>query len=83
MVSLSDEDIRSRSFDYNIVKRFMPYVSKYKRDVFIGFFFILLLTFGIIVFGFAVIIFLNIIFIKNNRIKHEQFYSQMDINHIN
>jgi len=44
MVSLSDEDIRSRSFDYNIVKRFMPYVSKYKRDVFIGFFFILLLT---------------------------------------
>ena len=44
MVSLSDEDIRSRSFDYNIIKRFMPYVSKYKRDVFIGFFFILLLT---------------------------------------
>ena len=44
MVTLSDEDIRSRSFDYNIVKRFMPYVSKYKRDVFIGFFFILLLT---------------------------------------
>jgi len=44
MVSLSDEDIRSRSFDYNIIKRFMPYVSVYKRDVFIGFFFILLLT---------------------------------------
>ncbi|MBA47183.1 MAG: multidrug ABC transporter [Dehalococcoidia bacterium] len=44
MVTLSDEDIRSRSFDYNIIKRFMPYVSKYKRDVFIGFFFILLLT---------------------------------------
>ena len=44
MVSLSDEDIRSRSFDYNIIKRFMPYVSKYKKDVFIGFFFILLLT---------------------------------------
>ena len=44
MVSLSDEDIRSRSFDYNIIKRFMPYVAKYKRDVFIGFFFILLLT---------------------------------------
>ena len=35
MVSLSDEDIRSRSFDYNIIKRFMPYVSVYKRDVFI------------------------------------------------
>ena len=44
MVSLSDEDIRSRSFDYNIIKRFMPYVYKYKKDVFIGFFFILLLT---------------------------------------
>jgi ATP-binding cassette subfamily B protein len=44
MVSLSDEDIRSRSFDYNIIKRFMPYVLVYKRDVFIGFFFILLLT---------------------------------------
>jgi len=44
MVSLSDEDIRSRSFDYNIIKRFMPYVAVYKRDVFIGFFFILLLT---------------------------------------
>ncbi len=44
MVSLSDEDIRSRSFDYNIIKRFMPYVAKYKKDVFIGFFFILLLT---------------------------------------
>ena len=41
-------------------------------------FFILLLTFGIIVFGFAVIIILNIIFIKNNRIKHEQFYAQIN-----
>ncbi|MQF84829.1 MAG: ABC transporter ATP-binding protein [SAR202 cluster bacterium] len=44
MVSLSDEDIRSRSFDYNIIKRFMPYVMVYKKDVFLGFFFILLLT---------------------------------------
>ena len=44
MVSLSDEDIRSRSFDYNIIKRFMPYVMVYKKDVFLGFFFIMLLT---------------------------------------
>ena len=44
MVSLSDEDIRSRSFDYNIIKRFMPYVMVYKKDVILGFFFILLLT---------------------------------------
>ena len=44
MVSLSDEDIRSRSFDYNIIKRFMPYVLVYKKDVFLGFFFIMLLT---------------------------------------
>ena len=44
MVSLSDEYIRSRSFDYNIIKRFMPYVMVYKKDVFLGFFFILLLT---------------------------------------
>ncbi|MBL06860.1 MAG: multidrug ABC transporter [Chloroflexi bacterium] len=44
MVSLSDEDIRSRSFDYNIIKRFMPYVMVYKKDVLLGFFFILLLT---------------------------------------
>ena len=44
MVSLSDEDIRSRSFDYNIIKRFMPYVMVYKKDVFLGFFFIILLT---------------------------------------
>ena len=40
MVSLSDEDIRSRSFDYNIIKRFMPYVMVYKKDVFLGFFFL-------------------------------------------
>ena len=44
MVSLSDEDVRSRSFDYNIIKRFMPYVMVYKKDVFLGFFFIMLLT---------------------------------------
>ncbi len=44
MVSLSDEDIRSRSFDYNIIKRFMPYVMVYKKDVLLGFFFIMLLT---------------------------------------
>ncbi|MED5283454.1 MAG: ABC transporter ATP-binding protein [Chloroflexota bacterium] len=44
MVSLSDEDIKSRSFDYNIIKRFMPYVLVYKKDVFLGFFFIILLT---------------------------------------
>ncbi len=44
MVSLSDEDIKSRSFDYNIIKRFMPYVLVYKKDVFLGFFFIMLLT---------------------------------------
>ena len=44
MVSLSDEDVRSRSFDYNIIKRFMPYVMVYKKDVFLGFFFIILLT---------------------------------------
>ena len=27
MVSLSDENIKSRAFDYNIVKRFLPYVA--------------------------------------------------------
>tara|TARA_B100001250_G_scaffold203539_1_gene174592 strand:+ start:6191 stop:7987 length:1797 start_codon:yes stop_codon:yes gene_type:complete len=44
MVSLSDENIKSRAFDYNIVKRFLPYVAIYKKDVLIGFGFILLLT---------------------------------------
>ena len=40
-------------------------------------FFIIMITFGIIVVGFAIIIFLNIIYIKNNKIKNEQFYSQI------
>ena len=44
MVSLSDENIKSRAFDYNIIKRFLPYVAIYKKDVLIGFGFILLLT---------------------------------------
>ena len=44
MVSLSEDNIRTRKFDYNIFKRFIPYVSIYKKEVFIGFFFILLLT---------------------------------------
>ncbi|MDG2101421.1 MAG: ABC transporter ATP-binding protein [Dehalococcoidia bacterium] len=44
MVSLSDDQIRSRKFDYNIFKRFIPYVSIYKKEIFIGFCFILLLT---------------------------------------
>ena len=40
-------------------------------------FFIIMITFGIIVVGFGIIIFLNIVYIKNNRIKNEQFYSQI------
>ena len=40
-------------------------------------FFIIMITFGIIVVGFAIIIFLNIIYIKNNKIKNEQFFSQI------
>ena len=39
--------------------------------------FIIMITFGIIVVGFGIIIFLNIVYIKNNRIKNEQFYSQI------
>ena len=41
-------------------------------------FFIIMVTFGIIILGFVVIIFLNIIYIKNNKIKNEQFYSQIN-----
>ena len=41
-------------------------------------FFILMITFGIIIVGFAIIIFLNILFIKNNKTKNEQFYSQIN-----
>ena len=44
MVSLSDDDVKSRAFDYNIIKRFLPYVLIYKKDVFLGFIFIILLT---------------------------------------
>lgn len=44
MVSLSDDDVKSRAFDYNIIKRFLPYVLIYKKDVFLGFMFIILLT---------------------------------------
>ena len=44
MVSLSDDDVKSRAFDYNIIKRFLPYVLLYKKDVFLGFMFIILLT---------------------------------------
>ena len=41
-------------------------------------FFIIMITFGIIILGFVIIIFLNIIYIKNNKIKNEQFYSQIN-----
>ena len=44
MVSLSDDDVKSRAFDYNIIKRFLPYVLLYKKDVLLGFMFIILLT---------------------------------------
>ena len=39
-------------------------------------FFVLLITFGLIVIGFAIIISLNLFFIKNIRIKNEEFYSK-------
>ena len=39
-------------------------------------FFVLLITFGLIVIGFAIIISLNLFFIKNSRIKNEEFYSK-------
>ena len=42
-------------------------------------FFILLITFGLIIVGFTTIILLNIIFIKKNRIKNDELYSK--INH--
>ena len=41
-------------------------------------FFIIMITFGLIIVGFTIIIFLNILFIKNNKIKNEQFYSQIN-----
>ena len=41
-------------------------------------FFVIMITFGIIVVGFAIIIFLNILYIKNNKIKDEEFYSQIN-----
>ena len=40
-------------------------------------FFVLLITFGLIVIGFAIIITLNLIFIKNSRIKNEEFNSKL------
>ena len=40
-------------------------------------FFVLLLIFGLIVIGFAIIISLNLFFIKNSRIKNEEFYSKL------
>ena len=40
-------------------------------------FFVLLITFGLIVIGFVIIISLNLFFIKNSRIKHEEFYSKL------
>ena len=39
-------------------------------------FFVLLITFGLIVIGFSIIISLNLFFIKNSRIKNEEFYSK-------
>ena len=44
MVQLSDEDIRARSWDYNVVTRFIPFVRPYKKDAFKGLFFVLSLT---------------------------------------
>ena len=40
-------------------------------------FFVLLITFGLIVIGFVIIISLNLFFIKNSRIKNEEFYSKL------
>ena len=40
-------------------------------------FFIIMFTFGIVIVGFVILIFLNIIYIKNNKIKNEQFFSQI------
>ena len=40
-------------------------------------FFVLLITFGLIVIGFVIIISLNLFFIKNSRIKNEEFYSNL------
>ena len=39
-------------------------------------FFVLLITFGLIVIGFVIIISLNLFFIKNSRLKNEEFYSK-------
>ena len=39
-------------------------------------FFVLLITFGLIVIGFAIIISLNLFFIKNSKIKNEKLYSK-------
>ena len=44
MVQLSDEDIRARTWDYNVVTRFIPFVRPYKQDAFKGLFFVLSLT---------------------------------------
>ena len=41
-------------------------------------FFVLMITFGMLIIGFAIIIFLNILYIKNNKIKNEEFYSQIN-----
>ena len=34
MVQLSDEDIRARTWDYNVVTRFIPFVRPYKKDAY-------------------------------------------------
>ena len=44
MVQLSDEDIRARTWDYNVVTRFIPFVRPYKNDAFKGLFFVLTLA---------------------------------------
>ena len=41
-------------------------------------FFVLMITFVMLIIGFAIIIFLNILYIKNNKIKNEEFYSQIN-----
>ena len=40
-------------------------------------FFVLMITFGMLIIGFAILIFLNILYIKNNKVKNEEFYSQI------
>ena len=43
----------------------LPFAASYTYS-----FFVLMITFGMLIIGFAIIIFLNILYIKNNKIKN-------------